>query len=314
MSGSTVMTTPTQGKGNRARTKAERQRSWPWLLPLALLLSLVLVYPIIEVIRLSFTDASLVTGEPYTYSTDAYRTLLSSEAFRGTVVTTLLFVFFSTVFQLSLGLGAALLVNGAERRGLRGAVFTRTVVLTAWAVPGVIIGIIWRLLYGETQAGILNYGLSLLGTSGETAFLSDPDLALASVIVANVWRGTALSMILCYAGLKTIPDDVYEAARLDGANAVQTLSRITVPMMRPILMTTAVLVVVETFNTFDMVLSLTGGGPGDSTEVLALGIYNQIFRQLNVGAGAAIAVVLMAINLVMILVYLRLVERQERAN
>ena len=85
-------------------------------------------------------------------------------------------------------------------------------------------------------------------------------------------------------------------------------------MMRPILMTTGVLVVVETFNTFDMVLSLTGGGPGDSTEVLALGIYNQIFRQLNVGAGAAIAVILMAINLVMILVYLRLVERQERAN
>jgi multiple sugar transport system permease protein len=119
-------------------------------------------------------------------------------------------------------------------------------------------------------------------------------------------------MILCYAGLKTIPSDVYEAARMDGATAVQTLQRVTVPLMMPILTTTLVLVVVETFNTFDMVLALTGGGPGDATEVLALGVYDQIFRQLNVGRGAAMAVVLMAINLLMIVVYLRLIERQER--
>ena len=132
--------------------------------PLALLLGLVLVYPIIEVIRLSFTDATLVTGEPYTYSTDAYRQLLVQRGFPRTLVTTLTLRRLSTVFQLALGLGAALLVNGAERRGLRGAVFTRTIVLTAWAVPGVIIGIIWGLLYGETQSGILNYGLSLLGS------------------------------------------------------------------------------------------------------------------------------------------------------
>jgi len=221
-------------------------------------------------------------------------------------------VLFSTVFQLGLGLAAGLLVNGAERRGLRGTVITRTAVLTAWAIPGVIIGVIWSLLYEESESGILNYGLSLLGFSGETPFLSDPNVALTSVTVANVWRGTALSMILCYAGLKTISTDVYEAARMDGASAAQTLRRVTIPLMMPILTTTLVLVVVETFNTFDMVLSLTGGGPGDATEVLALSVYDQIFRQLNVGRGAAIAVVLMLINLVMIAIYLRLIERQER--
>jgi multiple sugar transport system permease protein len=224
------------------------------------------------------------------------------------------FVLASTVFQILLGFGAALLVNGAERRGVRGTVATRTVVLTAWAVPGVIIGVIWSLLYEESQSGILNYGLSLLGFSGETPFLSDPNLALVSVIIANVWRGTALSMILCYAGLKTISADLYEAARVDGANGPQTLRRITIPIMMPILTTTLVLVVVETFNTFDMVLSLTGGGPGEATQVLALGVYDQIFRQLNVGRGAAIAVVLMLINVAMIAVYLRLVEREERTG
>lgn len=308
----TILAKSTDQKGGRARKRPGTHRVWPWLLPLALLLAGVLIYPILEIIRLSFTDASLIVGQPYSYTTSSYGSLLGSDAFHQTVSTTFLFVLFSTVFQVSLGLAAALLVNGAERRGLRGPVVTRTVVLIAWAIPGVIIGVIWRLLYQESRSGILNYGLSLFGGSGETPFLSDPHLALISVTVANIWRGTALSMILCYAGLKTIPTDVYDAAKVDGANAAQTLRRVTLPMMMPILTTTLVLVVVETFNTFDMVLSLTGGGPGIATQVLALSIYDQIFRQLNVGQGAATAVVLMVINLIMILVYLRLVERQER--
>lgn len=296
------------------KVAAKAPRVWPWLLPIALLLAVVLVYPMLEIIRLSFTDSSLVSGEPYSYTLDSYRSIFRGDDFRATLFITAIFVVASTFFQILLGFSAALLVNAAERRGIRGTVVTRTVVLTAWAVPGVIIGVIWSLLYVESPSGILNYGLSLIGFSGETPFLSDPDLALASVTVANVWRGTALSMILCYAGLKTIPGELYEAAIVDGANAWQSLRNITIPIMKPILMTTAVLVVVETFNTFDMVLSLTGGGPGESTQVLALGVYDEIFRQLNVGRGAATAVVLMLINLVMIFFYLRLVEREEKVN
>ncbi|WP_219417377.1 carbohydrate ABC transporter permease [Pseudonocardia nigra] len=306
---------PPTTSGHEPDTRAPRLRAWPylpWLLPLGLLLALVLVYPLVEIIRLSFTDASLVSGEPYDVTVDAYRSLVQGSDFRETLGTTFVFVLFSTVFQILLGFAAALLVHGAERRGLRGTVLTRTTVMTAWAVPGVIIGVIWSLLYQETESGILNYGLSLIGFSGQTPFLSDPELALTSVIVANVWRGTALSMILCYAGLKTIPEDVYEAARIDGAGAVAALFRITVPMMLPILLTNLVLVTVETFNTFDMVLSLTGGGPGNATTVLALDLYDQMFRQLNLGRGAAMAVVLMLINVVMIALYFRLVERTER--
>lgn len=286
-----------------------------WLLPLGLVLVLVLVYPVVEIVRLSFTDASLVSGEPYEYTFDAYRSLLQGSDFRDTLGITFIFVLFSCFFQLLFGFSAAMLVHTADRRGLRGTVLTRTTVMTAWAVPGVVIGVIWGLLYQESQSGILNYGLSLVGFSGQIPFLSDPDpdLALASVTVANVWRGTALSMILCYAGLKTIPDDVYEAARIDGAGRVATLFRITVPMMLPILTMNLVLIVVETFNTFDMILALTDGGPGNSTQVLALAVYDQLFRQLTLGRGAAMAVVLMLINVVMIGLYLRLVEKQEKA-
>jgi multiple sugar transport system permease protein len=314
------MTTSTATVERRARRAARadraqrRPRAWPWLLPLAAVLVIVLVYPMVEIVRLSFTDSSLVSGEPYSYTIDGYRSLLRGDDFRHTLGITFVFVLASTVFQILIGFGAALLVNGAERRGVRGTVATRTVVLTAWAIPGVIIGVIWSLLYEESQSGILNYGLSFVGFSGEIPFLSDPNIALVSVIVANVWRGTALSMILCYAGLKTISADLYEAARVDGTTAPQALRHITIPLMMPILTTTLVLVVVETFNTFDMVLSLTGGGPGDATQVLALNIYDQIFRQLNVGRGAAMAVVLMLINVAMIAVYLRLIEQQERTD
>ena len=294
------------------RSGGWRQSPWLWLAPLSLVLLLVLVYPLIEIVRLSFTDSSLVSGEPYSVTTDSYRSLVRGDDFRQTLQVTFLFVLFSCAFQLLFGLAAALLVNGAQRRGLRGTVVTRTTVMAAWAVPGVIIGIIWSLLYQESSSGILNYGLSLVGFSGQTPFLSDPQNALVAVTVANVWRGTALSMILCYAGLKTIPDEVYEAARMDGASAVKTLVFVTLPMMLPILLTNLVLIVVETFNTFDMVLELTGGGPGKATQVLALGVYDEIFRQLNVGRGTAIAVVLMLINIVMIALYLRLAERQDR--
>ena len=303
--------TPAVGPPSGQRTP-RRQRPWLWLLPVGAVLALVLVYPLFEIVRLSFTDASLVSGEPYQTTLDSYDSVVRGSDFRQTLQITFLFVLFSTVFQLLLGLGAALVVSGAQRRGLRGTVITRTAVMTAWAVPGVIIGIIWSLLYQESSSGILNYGLSLVGFSGSIPFLSDPDLALASVTVANVWRGTALSMILCYAGLKTIPDEVYEAARIDGASSLQVLWRITLPLMRPILLTNLVLVVVETFNTFDMVLALTGGGPGNATEVLALNVYDQIFRQLNAARGAAMAVVLLLINVVMIALYLRLAEKQDR--
>ena len=295
-----------------ARPSRWRDSPWPWLLPISLMLLLVLVYPLIEIVRLSFTDASLVSGESYEVTADAYRSLARGDDFRHTLGITFVFVLFSCVFQLLLGFAAALLVNNAQKRGLRGTVITRTTIMSAWAVPGVIIGVIWSLLYQETSSGILNYGLSLVGASGETPFLSDPNLALWSVIVANVWRGTALSMILCYAGLKTIPDDVYEAARMDGAGPVKTLLLVTLPMMLPLLLTNLVLIVVETFNTFDMVLALTGGGPGKATQVLALNVYDEIFDQLNVGRGTAMAVVLMAINIVMIALYLRLAERQDR--
>src|ERR687898_508265 len=280
----------------------------PWLLPLAAILGATFVYPIFEIARLSLTDASLVGGE-YSYTLESYLSLFRSPYFANMLKVTAIFVCFSVVFQMLLGFLIALAVDQGAKRGMRTSIVTRTAVLSAWVIPGVIIGIIWSILYEQSAAGILNYVLGSIGLS--VPFLTDPQVALASVTITNIWRGTAFSMILLYAGLQTLPDDVMEAARVDGANAWQRLTRVMLPLLAPMLFINLVIVSIETFNTFDMVLALTGGGPGRSTEIAALSVYNQIFEQFNLGQGAATAVLLVAVNLIMTFVYVRFLERDE---
>ncbi len=295
--------------GKRTWSDSIRDSPALWLLPLAVVLGVTFLFPVFEIARLSFTDASLLDDD-YSYTLESYLDLFRSPYFANMLWVTAIFVFASVFLQMLLGFLIALLVDQGAKRGMKTSIVTRTAVLSAWAIPGVIIGIIWSILYEQSAAGILNYVLSFVGF-GEVPFLSDPQVALASVTLANVWRGTAFSMILLYAGLQTLPDDVMEAARVDGANAWQRLTRVMLPLLAPMLFINLVIVSIETFNTFDMVLALTGGGPGRSTEIAALSVYNQIFEQFNLGQGAATAVLLVAVNLIMTFVYVRFLERDE---
>ncbi|HYZ03573.1 MAG TPA: sugar ABC transporter permease [Rubrobacter sp.] len=298
--------------GKKNWSEAVRDSPVPWLLPLAAVLGVTFLFPVFEIARLSFTDASLV-GEDYFYTLESYLDLFRSPYFANMLQATAVFVFASVFLQMFMGFLIALLVDQGAKRGMKTSIVTRTAVLSAWAIPGVIIGIIWSILYEQSAAGILNYVLSFVGF-GEVPFLSDPQVALASVTLANVWRGTAFSMILLYAGLQTLPNDVMEAAKVDGANAWQRLTRVMLPLLAPMLFINLVIVSIETFNTFDMVLALTGGGPGRSTEIAALSVYNQIFEQFNLGQGAATAVLLVAVNLIMTFVYIKFLERNERVE
>lgn len=304
------MTVKADKSGGRPLWEVISGSPLPWLAPLAIVLLATFIFPIFEITRLSFTDAGSVEGG-YSYTLDSYARLFTSPYFFDMLTATVIFVAFSVVFQMILGFLIALAVDQGARRGMRVSIVTRTAVLTAWAIPGVIIGVIWSILYQQSAGGILNYVVGLLGFES-IPFLSDPQAALASVTFANIWRGTAFSMILIYAGLQTLPADVLEAARVDGANAWQRMTRVVLPLLAPILLINLVIISIETFNTFDMVLALTGGGPGRSTEVIALSIYNQIFQQFNLGQGAATAVLLLVINAVMTVVYLRL-DREEIA-
>ncbi|MFI7483960.1 carbohydrate ABC transporter permease [Kocuria sp. M1R5S2] len=285
----------------------------PWVLPLALILIAVFLYPIIEIVRLGFTDADLV-GTDYEYTIGSYTSLFTAPSFANMLTVTALFVGFSVAFQMLLGFAIALMLDQGTKRNLRGTVITRTAVLSAWAIPGVIIGVIWSLLYAEGETGILNYFLTFVGVDDPIAFLSNPTNALIAVTVANIWRGTAFSMIFIYAGLQTFPQDVIEAAKMDGAGAVNRLFRVVIPILLPVLLVNMIVIIVDTFNTFDMVMAMTGGGPGRSTEVIALSIYNQIFNNFDLGSGAATATLLLVINVALTVVYFRFLEKGKEAK
>jgi len=172
----------------------------------------------------------------------------------------------------------------------------------AWVIPGVIIGVIWNLFLSEANYGILNYFIQLVFNT-KISFLSSQDLALYSVIIANVWRGTAFSMIILYGGLKQISEELYEAASIDGASTLDKFFKITIPQLKPVIFINMVLITIYTFNTFDMIMALTGGGPGRSTEVISLNIYNTVFGHLELGRGSVLAVILFFINLSITLFY-----------
>lgn len=303
------MTTAQAETPQRSRTETLAASPVLWLLPLTVILLATFIFPIFEIARLSFTNANLV-GSDYDYTLGSYESLFTSPYFFDMLKVTAIFVFVSVACQMILGFLIALAVDQGARRGMRASIITRTAVLSAWAIPGVLTGIIWSILYQQSAGGILNYILSLVGL-GPVPFLSHPEIALASVTVANIWRGTAFSMILVYAGLQTIPGDVLEAAKIDGATAFQRVTRVTLPLLAPILLIDLVIVSIETFNTFDMVLALTGGGPGRSTEVIALSIYDQIFAQFDLGQGTATAMLLLVVSVIMTIVYIRILEREE---
>src|SRR5919112_1847717 len=260
-----------------------------WMAPLLAVVTLFYLYPAFEVLRFSITNASLL--EPnYDYTLNTFKNVLSDPVLYKVLRITAIFVLASVVLQLALGLLIAVAVNRARRRRLPGMVFMRSVILSAWVMPGVVIGIVWAIILNEASYGLANLVLAPVGLGGR-AWLSDPNLALMSIIIANVWRGTAFSMILQYAGL-------------------QSFWYITIPQLRPILMINIILITIQTLNSFDMVLALTGGGPGQATEVLALHTYNVIFREYSLSSGAVLAVIMLLISLVLTLGYRRLLRSE----
>ena len=267
----------------------------PWLVPAAALLAAFYAVPILDVARLAFSDATLIRPAEG-FSARAVRDLLANPALPGILGTTVLFTTMSVAAQGLAGLGLALMMVRAERRGLRGMAALRTLVLAAWVVPGIAGGLIWGLLFSEAPFGALNSALRTVGLS-PVAWLSDPRMALISAVIANLWQGTAFAMIVLYAARRAIDPALHEAAAIDGATAWQALRHVTLPLLRGALLVVAVLATVQTLNTFDAILALTGGGPGRATEVLALFTFNTVFANLDLAGGAALALVLFALSL-----------------
>jgi ABC-type sugar transport system permease subunit/ABC-type glycerol-3-phosphate transport system substrate-binding protein len=275
-----------------------------WLAPAMALTSAFLLYPMLELLRLAATNLT-TPGAGYSYTSASLTSVATDPELPRMLFVTLVFVAGSVVLQLAIGLSIAVLVDSARRRGAAGTMLTRTVVVSAWVIPGVLIGVLWRILLMENRSGIANYLGSQVGLSS-LPFLSSGTLALVSVIVANVWRGSAFSMILQFAGLMRIPRELHEAADLEGLTVFQRLRWVILPQLKPILALNLVLITIYTLNTFDLILPLTGGGPARQTEVIALYMYRSAFYALEAGRSAAIATVMLGLNLALALIAVRM--------
>jgi multiple sugar transport system substrate-binding protein len=294
-----------------ALVPAARRGLLPWLLPALLAVGGMILYPMLDLVRLSFTDTRTQEAA-FRYTLESYRTLVADPDFPGMVGVTIVFVLASVSLQLAIGLALAVLIDSARRRRAPGTLLARVAVVGAWVVPGVLVGVLWRILLVENRAGIANYVLSFVGL-GPLPFLSVGGWALASVVVANVWRGCAFSMILQYAGLQRIPRELHEAADLEGLSPWGRLRVVMLPQIAPVLVLNLALATISTLNTFDSILPLTGGGPARGTEVVSLYMYRAAFFGLEAGRAAAVAVVMLLLNLALALLAARLAQREGEA-
>jgi multiple sugar transport system permease protein len=205
--------------------------------------------------------------------------------------------------ELLLGLAIALVINQAFRgRGL-----LRAVVLIPWAIPTVVASQMWRFIFND-RYGLFNFALFGGDASRYMAPLADPQLARMAIMAAEIWKTTPFAALILLAGLQSIPDDLYEAASIDGANAWQKFRHVTLPLVMPALLLALLFRTIDALRVFDLVFVMTQGGPADATNVLQFYGYKKTFAEGMIGYGSAIAVCVFFLSLVLSLAYLRILK------
>jgi len=290
------------------RRYREARYAYATVLPVVLLVALFTIYPLLFAFITSLREVVLYRpwSQPFV-GLKNYLDVVRSEFFASAWVHTLTFVVGAVPLATVLGFAIAHLLNGRTRL----AAWLNVTILLPWAIPTVISGIIWAWIFNSSY-GAFNGALYSLGLiDSYVPWLSRPRSALLCVLFAHVWKEVPLTSILYLAALQAIPDELYDAARVDGAGALAILRRVTIPLLIP---TTLIIVVYETMVgivTFDLLYVMTGGGPAGATSLISYYLYNSMFVSYNFGQGAALAVLLAAALVVFILVYMRLLRSEE---
>jgi multiple sugar transport system permease protein len=285
--------------------KSSHRLAFSFLLPSLVFIGLFTVYPILESLRLSFYRLILTLpwlGQKMV-GWENYADLWTDPVAIQSLRTTLIFVGVTIPLELLFGLGVALVMNEAFRgRGL-----LRAVVLIPWAIPTVVSSQMWRFIFND-RYGLFNFVLFGGDASRYLAPLADPHLALIAIIAAEVWKTTPFAALILLAGLQAIPDDLYEAASVDGATGWQKFWHVTLPLVRPALLLALLFRTIDALRVFDLVFVMTQGGPADTTNVLQFYGYKKTFAEGMVGYGSAIAVAVFLLALILSLAYLRILK------
>ncbi len=275
--------------------------------PLVLWLVITIVIPLAYSVYMSFTDAGIIGTEASFTGLENYATVLGDPEFRSAFGRSLIWAVGGAVVQTILAFAAALALNKA----FRGRRFARTWIILSWIIPTIVIAILWRWMLNASY-GIVNYFVVTLGISDTPIdFLGSPEWALPTVILINAWRWFPFLALLILAGLQSIPNEYYEAARVDGANATQRFFRITMPLLQPVLYVVGLIGTLWAFQIFDVIWLLTQGGPSGTTQTLPVLIYDRAFNGFAMGEASAISVLLCVFLLIFSVLYIRFVPSGE---
>jgi multiple sugar transport system permease protein len=293
-----------------ARRLSLAQRLEPYLLisPTVILIIGLMVIPISIVIGYSLMDNVITDQSPHFVGIANYLTILGQPAFWNAASNTLIFTVASVVVHLVIGMLFALMLNSKTIGRLPRAVF-RAIYILPWIFTASVIAVLWRLLLDPS--GVINYLLTSLGILHQAVpWLATPSTALAAVTVINIWSGYPFFMISLLAGLQGVPTELYEAARVDGAGAFRQFRSVTLPALRPIVYSMALLDLLWTTQQFTLIWATTGGGPLERTEVLSTFTYKLAFNSYEFSMASTSAVLILLASLVVAVFYVR---RQRRA-
>ncbi|MFQ5682920.1 MAG: carbohydrate ABC transporter permease [Candidatus Binatia bacterium] len=272
------------------------------VLPSFLFILIFTLYPIFESFRLSFYRLILTLpwlGQQY-IGWENYRELFSDPVALSSVFTTLVFALVTVPLEILLGLGVALVLN----ESLRGRGLIRAVVLIPWAIPTVVSAQMWRFIFND-RYGLFNFLFFGSETYRYLAPLADPEMALIAIMVGEIWKTTSFAALIILAGLQTIPDELYEAASIDGASTCQKFRYITLPLVKPAVLLALLFRTIDALRVFDLVFVMTQGGPADATNVLQFYGYKKSFAEGMIGYGSTISVMVFALSLLLCLIYIR---------
>jgi len=295
-----------------AKTSPSLEKFSPYLfiLPAVIFLLAIMGYPIVFSIYMSFqkfTLENLVSKQTQFIGLVNYQGVLNNPEFMVALQHSLIFTFASIFFQFAIGLGLAILLS----KSFPMSNVMRGLLLSGWQIPSVVTGTIFLWLF-NLDYGLVNFILTSLNLIKDPiGWVTQANTALGTVILVNIWLGIPFNTILLTAGIAGLPDDVFEAAMVDGANAWQKLIYITIPMLRSTILAVIMLGFIYTLRVFDVIWIMTKGGPADATEVLPTFAYRLSFISFNFGQSAAVSVIMLVILLVAAIIYLKYAIQEE---
>jgi trehalose/maltose transport system permease protein len=296
--------TPVPTGRRRRRTKLQRRQTrlaWLLLLPALAVVALVALYPLGKTIYQSFTDQEFLALEPTKWvGLQNYRDLIHDTFFRDSIWITIKFTLITVTIEFALGLAIALTVNSKFKgRGLM-----RAIMLVPWAIPTVVAAQMWKWMLDDTFGVVNDLGVRLHILSHSHAWISDPSTSLAAVCAVDIWKTAPFVALLLLAGLQVIPNDLYEAAEVDGASVLQQFWRITLPLLKPAILVTLIFRTLDALRVFDVFYVFFGNRP--DTQTMAIYAQSTIVGDGHVGYGAAVSVAIFLIIAVFVVIYVTL--------